>query len=117
MLTISDIKDAWGIVIVVAIPIAAIIGFIVHLLTIRKSSLEIKKLQHEINKLNDEHKKNNSLIKIASIEQIEKYGKMTEPHRFPTAYNKRNYFSIALIIIIMLPIVIFIINYIIRIFQ
>lgn len=63
-------KEVWAIVLLVAVPIAGFVGFIVHALTVRKSSLEIQKLRYEIEKLKSEQANRERLIERANLDQV-----------------------------------------------
>jgi len=63
-------KEVWAIVLLVAVPIAGFVGFIVHTLTVRKSSLEIQKLHYEIERLKSEQANRERLIEPANFDQV-----------------------------------------------
>lgn len=64
----------WEIVLVVAVPTAAAVGFLVHALTARKAALEIRKLRLEIQKLKKQQSEEDAIITIATFEQVREYG-------------------------------------------
>ena len=47
--------------------VGAVVGFLVHTLTVRKSALEIKKLKMEIEKQQRDKKREECLMQIASF--------------------------------------------------
>ncbi|WP_094777537.1 hypothetical protein [Paraburkholderia ribeironis] len=65
--------EFWTAIVAVAGVVGAVVAFIVHALTVRKSALEIKKLQLEIAKQQRDEKREESPIQIATMAEIDKY--------------------------------------------
>lgn len=63
-----SIESLWVFVLAFSGPVAAVVLFATHV-------LQVKKLQLELDKLKDDKKQRESLIVIASIDEIRKYGK------------------------------------------
>jgi hypothetical protein len=71
--TVSTAKEVWPVVVLIATSIGALVAFLLHMVTARKFKLEIKKLHYEIERLERERKSQESLVKIATDADVEKY--------------------------------------------
>jgi hypothetical protein len=106
-------NEVWAIALLAAVPIAGFVGFIVHALTVRKSSLEIQKLRYEIEKLKSEQGRRESLIEIANFDQVMRFSaedRTKELGRKGLAYAPRRGLYFALVLLVV-AIVIFVVVY------
>lgn len=69
----DGLREFWQVALLVSVPVSGLVGFVVHVLTVRKSSLEIEKLRLEIERLKKEDAKLESVIEVASFDQVVKY--------------------------------------------
>ncbi|HEX7642106.1 MAG TPA: hypothetical protein VF472_07865 [Burkholderiaceae bacterium] len=76
-------NELWLLCLVVATPIAGVVGFAIQIRTVRKVQLENTKLELEIVRLQRELEKAESRIVLAGPEEIEKYGDVRFSFRGP----------------------------------
>ena len=71
---IEQIKNYWPYLVTVAVMIATVTKFLVDLTKLKESRLRIKELEHQLEALQNEMIETEKLIKVATVEQTERYG-------------------------------------------
>jgi hypothetical protein len=101
---VLTIKEIWPIVVLIATPIGALTGFTVHILSARKSKLEIEKLHHEIERLKRENAARDSVVQVATFAQTLEYA---PPGRDLRAMSYKSGTYLALVIGIVIAVAVF----------
>lgn len=100
----TSIQEYWLQLVAIGVPIAAFVAFWVHVITARKSALEIKKLKMEIAKLKGESDVEKSPIKIATFDQILRFadGRRSRSVKYSTYHKKASSFPWFIVFLVLL---------------
>lgn len=92
-----EIQPLWLLILGAATPIAGVVGFAIQLRQVKKIRLENEKLQLEIAALKLASEQRSQMVRAASMEEIERYGRNTAvfsrsggPNPGPSSYEKTN---------------------------